>query len=162
MRAIKKIVFSFVKCCARITISKDFRLIHMDKKKKIGLIIAGAIEASIVVFVLVVSILVMVTFNDPDKVPDFQKANLEQNGPFIGWLQNNPTQFLLIILIPIFLILALDIIYLVIVAAKRQSNLSDAEQAAIEEQAKKEAREEILREMMAEHEAETKDKEDLK
>ncbi len=162
MRAIKKIVFSFVKCCARITISKDFRLIHMDKKKKIGLIIAGAIEASIVVFVLVVSILVMVTFNDPDKVPDFQTKNLEQNGPFIGWLQNNPTQFLLIILIPIFLILALDIIYLVIVAAKRQSNLSDAEQAAIEEQAKKEAREEILREMMAEREAETKDKEDLK
>lgn len=134
----------------------------MDKKKKIGLIIAGAIEAAIVVFVLVVSILVTVTFNDPEKVPHFQEANLEQNGPFIGWLQNNPTQFLLIILIPIFLILALDVIYLVIVAAKRQSNLSDAEQAAIEEQAKKEAREEILREMMAEHEAETKDKEDLK
>ncbi len=131
----------------------------MSKKKKIGLIIAGVVELAIVVFVLVTSILVIVTFNDPNDVPNAYQANLEKNGPFIGWLQNNPTNFLLIVLIPIFLILALDIIYLVIVAARRQSNLTDQEQEAIAEQAKKEAREEIMREMMAE-EAAKKDSSD--
>lgn len=122
----------------------------MDKKKKIGLITAGIAELAIVVFVIVVSILVTVTFNDPDKVADYAQKNLEQNGPFIGWLQNNPTAFLFIILIPIFIILALDIIYLVIVATKRHSDISDAEQATIAEQAKKEAREELLRELQEE------------
>ena len=125
----------------------------MSKKKKIGILIAGIVELAIVVFVLVTSILVIVTFNDPNTVPDSAKANLEKNGPFIGWLQNNPTNFLLIVLIPIFLILALDIIYLVIVAARRQSNLSDKEQEEIAAQAKKEAREELMREMMAEETA---------
>lgn len=125
----------------------------MSKKKKIGILIAGIVELAIVVFVLVTSILVIVTFNDPNTVPNSAEANLEKNGPFIGWLQNNPTNFLLIVLIPIFLILALDIIYLVIVAARRQSNLSDKEQEEIAAQAKKEAREELMREMMAEETA---------
>ena len=38
------------------------------------------------------------------------------------------------------------------VATKRGTNLSDAEQAAISEQAKKEAREELLRELQQEKE----------
>ena len=91
----------------------------MDKKKKIGLIVAGALELAIVIFVITVSVLVTVTFNDPDVYPNYQQLNLEKNGQFIGWLQNNPTYFLFIILIPIFVILALDIIYLVMVATKR-------------------------------------------
>ena len=124
----------------------------MDKKKKIGLIVAGALELAIVIFVITVSVLVTVTFNDPDVYPNYQQLNIEKNGQFIGWLQNNPTYFLFIILIPIFVILALDIIYLVMVATKRGTNLSDAEQAAISEQAKKEAREELLRELQQEKE----------
>ncbi|HBE99097.1 MAG TPA: hypothetical protein DDW18_03575 [Firmicutes bacterium] len=124
----------------------------MDKKKKICLITAGAIELAIVIFVITVSILVTVTFNDPDVYANYQQLNLEKNGPFIGWLQNNPTYFLFIILIPIFVILALDIIYLVLVATKRGTNLSDEEQAAIAEQAKKEAREELLKELRQEKE----------
>ncbi len=122
----------------------------MDKKKKIGLIIAGVAELAIVVFVIVTSILVTVTFNDPDLDPNYMAHNLANNGPFIGWLQNNPTAFLFIVLIPIFLILALDIIYLVVVATKKHVDISDAEQAAITEQAKKEAREELLKELQAE------------
>ncbi len=124
----------------------------MDKKKKIGLICAGVVELAIVVFVIVTSILVTVTFNDPDVYADYASRNINQNGPFIGWLQNNPTAFLFIILIPIFIILALDIIYLVVVATKRSTNLTDAEQNAIAEQAKKEAREELLKELAKERE----------
>ncbi len=122
----------------------------MDKKKKIGLIIAGVAELAIVVFVIVTSILVTVTFNDPDVDPNYMAHNLANNGPFIGWLQNNPTAFLFIVLIPIFVILALDIIYLVIVATKKHVDISDAEQAAIVEQAKKEAKAELLKELQEE------------
>lgn len=122
----------------------------MDKKKKIGLIIAGVTELAIVVFVIVTSILVTVTFNDPDVDPNYMAHNLANNGPFIGWLQNNPTAFLFIVLIPIFVILALDIIYLVVVATKKHVDISDAEQAAIVEQAKKEAKAELLKELQEE------------
>lgn len=129
----------------------------MDKKKKIGLIIAGVAELAVVVFVIVTSILVTVTFHDPDVDANYMAHNLADNGPFIGWLQNNPTAFLFIVLIPIFIILALDIIYLVVVATKKHVDISDAEQAAIAEQAKKEARAELLKELQEEMKNEKKD-----
>ncbi len=129
----------------------------MDKKKKIGLIIAGVVELAVVVFVIVTSILVTVTFHDPDVDANYMAHNLADNGPFIGWLQNNPTAFLFIVLIPIFIILALDIIYLVVVATKKHVDISDAEQAAIAEQAKKEARAELLKELQEEMKNEKKD-----
>ncbi len=129
----------------------------MDKKKKIGLIIAGVAELAIVVFVIVTSILVTVTFHDPDVDANYMAHNLADNGPFIGWLQNNPTAFLFIVLIPIFIILALDIIYLVVVATKKHVDISDAEQAAIAEQAKKEARAELLKELQEEMKSDKKE-----
>ncbi len=129
----------------------------MDKKKKIGLIAAGIVELAVVIFVIVTSILVTVTFHDPDVDANYIAHNLADNGPFIGWLQNNPTAFLFIVLIPIFVILGLDIIYLVIVATKKHVDITDAEQAAITEQAKKEAREELLRELQEEMKNEKKD-----
>ncbi len=129
----------------------------MDKKKKIGLIIAGVVELAVVVFVIVTSILVTVTFHDPDVDANYMAHNLADNGPFIGWLQNNPTAFLFIVLIPIFIILALDIIYLVVVATKKHVDISDAEQAAIAEQAKKEARAELLKELQEEMKNDKKD-----
>ena len=136
---------------------RKHRKTYMDKKKKIGLIIAGVVELAIVVFVIVTSILVTVTFHDPDVDANYMAHNLADNGPFIGWLQNNPTAFLFIVLIPIFIILALDIIYLVVVATKKHVDISDAEQAAIAEQAKKEARAELLKELQEEMKNEKKD-----
>ncbi len=136
---------------------REHRKTYMDKKKKIGLIIAGVVELAIVVFVIVTSILVTVTFHDPDVDANYMAHNLADNGPFIGWLQNNPTAFLFIVLIPIFIILALDIIYLVVVATKKHVDISDAEQAAIAEQAKKEARAELLKELQEEMKNEKKD-----
>lgn len=121
----------------------------MNKNKKIALIVAGIVEIAIVVFVIVVSIIYMATFIPKDSSPYYDGINIEKNGPFIGWLQENPTAFLAVI-IPIFLILALDIIYLIMVAVKKESKLSEAEMDAISAQAKKEAREEVLKELKAE------------
>ena len=120
----------------------------MDKAQKRKLIIIGAIEAAIVIFALVVSILVVVTFHKPDEYDAYN--NNMQNGAMIGFFQNNPTAFFLIIVLPLFLILALDVIYLIVYATKRESSLTEKERAAIEEQARKEAREEVLREMQEE------------
>lgn len=121
----------------------------MDKSQKRKIIIVGAIEAVIVIFALVVSILVMTTIHDPNEY-DAAAKNLRDNGPMIGFFQNNSTAFLLIIVLPLFLILAIDVIYLIVYATKRESSLSNAERAAIEEQARLEAREEVLREMREE------------
>ena len=121
----------------------------MDKSQKRKIIIVGAIEAVIVIFALVVSILVMATIHDPNEY-DAAAKNLSDNGPMIGFFQNNSTAFLLIIVLPLFLILAIDVIYLIVYATKRESSLSNAERAAIEEQARLEAREEVLREMREE------------
>ena len=128
----------------------------MDKKTKIRLIVAGAVELVIVVFCLVVSIMVMSTITDPN-LPDHAAINIQKNGPFIGWFQNNSTPFFLIIVLPLFVLLALDVIYLIVFATKRESSLSASERHAIEEQAKREAREEVLREMAEEENKGKKD-----
>ena len=127
----------------------------MDKSTKRKLIIIGAIEAAIVIFCLVVSILVITTIADPND-PDHVAKNME-NGPLIGWFQNNSTPFFLCIVLPLFVLLAVDVIYLIVYATKRESSLSEAERQSIEEQARAEARAEVLREMAEEAKQEKKE-----
>lgn len=116
----------------------------MDRKQKITFIVAGIAEVIIIAFCLTVSIMVLATFNsDWTTTEEF----IQHNGAFIGGLQTNNTLFLLTIVLPLFVILALDIIYLIVYATKRESSLSDKERDAIEAQAKEEARLEVLREM---------------
>ena len=115
----------------------------MDKKQKIIFIVAGIVEVAIIAFCLTVSIRVLATFNSEWTAQEL----IANNGPFIGGLQTNNTLFLLTIVLPLFVILALDIIYLIVYATKRESALSDKERDAIEAQAKEEARLEVLREM---------------
>lgn len=125
----------------------------MDKKTKRTLLIAGIVEAVIILFCFIVSILVIVTYNKPESGPNWQQMNLDKNGPMIGWFQNNPTPFFLIIVLPLLVILVLDIIYLIIYASKRESKLSDAEINEIQAQARAEAREELRKEIEAEERA---------
>ena len=119
----------------------------MDRKKKITLAAIGAVEAAIIVFGLVVSIIVIATYISPEESGDYLTQNVAQNGPFIGWLQNNPTPFFLLIVLPLLIILAADIVYLVYFALKRESKLSDKERDQIAAKAKEEARAELLKEL---------------
>ncbi len=128
----------------------------MDKNKKI-LLIGGIVEGAILVFALVLSIIVWTTVKhgeDYASIEALQQANIEANGPFIAFFQNNTTAFFCIICIPIFVIVALDFVYFALLASKRESNLSDAQLAAI----KKKAEEEVRAELMAEIEAEEEKK----
>ena len=129
---------------------------YMDKNKKI-LLIGGIVEGAILVFALVLSIIVWTTVKhgeDYASIEALQQANIEANGPFIAFFQNNTTAFFCIICIPIFVIVALDFVYFALLASKRESNLSDAQLAAI----KKKAEEEVRAELMAEIEAEEEKK----
>ena len=125
----------------------------MKKDTKLKLIIAGALEAIVIVFCIVVSIIIAATY-PKDALNEAQFATkIAENGPFIGWFQQDRTRIFLVLILPMLILLAADIVYLVIFATKRESNLSEAEEEAIEERAKKEAREELMRELMAEEAA---------
>lgn len=128
----------------------------MNKQTKRNLIIAGAAELALIVFCLTVSIIVMNTIYPADVYGKVTAAelNLRHNGPMIGWFQNNPTAFFLIIVLPLLIILVIDIIYLVFYAVKRESNISQEERALLEEQARQAAKDELRAEILAEIEAE--------
>jgi uncharacterized membrane protein len=119
----------------------------MDKKTKRIFIIVGAVEIAVLIFCLVVAILVYTTF---DK--NSAQVNLDKNGPFIGSLQNNPTLLFFVIVFPALLIFLVDGGYLIYYAVKRESTLNATEKSAIEEEAKRQAREEVLKELKAEQE----------
>jgi hypothetical protein len=116
----------------------------MDNKKKI-LIVLGIVEAVILVFSLVVSILVLRNFDSRNAA-----NNLMQNGQFIGTLQNNQVLFFCTIVLPVFVIFLADGAYLIVYANKKASLLGDKEKKAIEEEAKRQAREEVLKELQQE------------
>ena len=124
----------------------------MDKNKKI-LLFGGIIEGAILIFALVLSIIVWTTVcngKDYATVELLRQANIDKNGPFIAFFQNNTTAFFCIVCIPIFVIVALDFVYFAIIASKRESTLSDDQLAAIKKQAEQEVREEMMKEILSE------------
>jgi hypothetical protein len=118
----------------------------MDNSKKRTLIIIGIIETIILIFCLVVSIIVWVTFIGPD-TQNYQTLNLQKNGAFIGTLQNNNVLFFCSIVLPLFIIFLVDAIYLIFYATKKESAITDKERESIEDEARKQARAELLAEM---------------
>lgn len=129
----------------------------MDKKnRKLLYIIVGAIELAILIFCLIVSILCMQnTLKDVSDPASRAQMLIQQNGPFIGWLQGHPTQMFIFIVVPVFIIFFADAAYLIYYAVKKPSDaLSKEEEEALKEQAREEARREVLAEMKGEAPAE--------
>ena len=125
----------------------------MDKNKKI-LLIGGIIEGAILIFALVLSILVWTTVENGQNyatIEALKQANIDKNGPFIAFFQNNTTAFFCIVCIPIFVIVALDFVYFAIIASERESTLSDDQLAKIKKQAEEEVRAEMLKEIEEEN-----------
>ena len=124
----------------------------MDKNKKI-LLIGGIIEGALLIFALVLSIIVWTTAcsgKDYFTPQALHQANIDKNGPFIGFFQNNTTAFFCIVCIPIFIMVALDFVYFAIIASKKESALSDEQLAAIKKQAEQEVKEEMMKEILEE------------
>ena len=125
----------------------------MDKNKKI-LLIGGIVEGALLIFALVLSILVWTTVCNGKDYPTIEmlrQANIDKNGPFIAFFQNNTTAFFCIVCIPIFVMVALDFVYFAIIASKRESSLSDEQLEKIKKQAEEEVRAEMLKELEEEN-----------
>lgn len=126
----------------------------MEKNKKI-LLIGGIVEAAILIFALVLSIIVWTTACNAEKMgitttEALQQANIDKNGQFIAFFQNNTVAFFCIVCIPVFVIVAIDFVYFAIIASKRESNLSSAQLEAIKKKAEEEVREEMMKEILNE------------
>ena len=88
----------------------------MNKNVKKGLLIGGIVlDVGITVFLLVVSIIMLATM--PKNSIEMSEA-IEMNGPFIGYLQKNPTVYLFTCVVPLFLLLGLNIVGLVMYIKK--------------------------------------------
>ena len=131
----------------------------MDEKTRKKVVIGVAIfEAAFLIFALVISIIVFATICPGDDFPSaeaWKAANIEKNGPFIGFLQNESTAFFCIFIIPTLVFIVVDFVYFAVIASKKESSLSDAEIKAIKKQAEDEVRAEMLAQMKAEIKAES-------
>ena len=88
----------------------------MNKNVKKGLLIGGLVlDVGITVFLLIVSIIMLATM--PKNSIEMSEA-IEMNGPFIGYLQKNPTVYLFTCVVPLFLLLGLNIVGLVMYIKK--------------------------------------------
>lgn len=88
----------------------------MNKNVKKGLLIGGIVlDVGITVFLLVVSIIMLATM--PKNSIEMSEA-IETNGPFIGYLQQNPTVYLFTCVVPLFLLLGVNVVGLVMYIKK--------------------------------------------
>ncbi len=103
--------------------------------KKIGLLILVGLDVALTVFLLVVAIIMLV--QTVNKTPEEIKAATG----FIGYLQNHTTFYFCLFVLPLFLLLAADIISLVFFVRKstkeepiEMKDLSEEQKAALKKQ----------------------------
>ena len=121
----------------------------MDKKQKLTLIVAGVIELAVIIFCMVSAIMVLTS--GFSAASDDEKYVWFENHPnMIGWMCTHRTGFFLICVLPPIALFIVDGIYLILYATKKESLLSKEEKDAITEEAKRQAKEEILKELREE------------
>lgn len=81
---------------------------NLSKSKKIIYGVLFGLDVALTIFFLVVSIVMLATM--PSSA-DVMLGNYQKN--FIGWFQQNPTWFLVIVVIPLILLFIVNIVVLV-------------------------------------------------
>ncbi len=119
----------------------------MSKKQKLTLGVVAVAELAVIIFCLVSSILVLTSgySSAADK-----ESWIASHPGMIGWMCANPLAFFFICVFPSILLFIVDGIYLILYATKKESLLSKEEKDAITEEAKRQAKEEILKELREE------------
>ena len=121
----------------------------MEKKQKIILAAAAVGELAVIVFCLIVAILVLTSgFSSATAVEQENWYSTHPN--MIGWMCKHSMAFFFICVLPPVALFIVDGIYLILYATKKESVLSKEEKNAITEEAKRQAKEEILKELRAE------------
>ena len=131
----------------------------MSPKTKKILIFSGiGLDVAVTVFLFVVAIIMIATMPGNNLSQVEYNAKIAQNGPFIGYLQTHPTLYLLTCVVPLFVLLAANIAFLVLYVRKVGKKPEVAVDDLSEEQ-KAALRAELLKELQAESkEAEKEEK----
>ena len=121
----------------------------MDKKQKLTLAAIGVAELAIIVFCMVCAILVLTSgfsgASEGDKITwEFYHPGM------IGWMCTHRVGFFLICVLPPIALFIVDGIYLILYATRKESVLSKEEKDAIADEAKRQAKAEILKELREE------------
>ncbi len=105
------------------------------KTKKILFFTGLGLDVAITIFLFVVAIIMLVTM--PADERDMQDA-IAKNGPFIGYLQQHTVVYLCAFVIPLFVLLAGNIVFLVLYVRKLSkrpdvavNDLSEEQKAAL-------------------------------
>lgn len=129
-----------------------------QKTKKILFFTGLGIDVAVTVFLFVVAIIMLATM--PKTVADRNNA-IEINGPFIGYLQQHSTLYLLTCVVPLFLLLGLNIVFLVLYVRKASKqpevavdDLSEEQKAALRAELLKDLQNETAAEQKAEEQTE--------
>ena len=114
-------------------------VITMNPKTKKILMISGlAVDIAVTIFLFVIAIIMLATM--PKTSADMKNA-VAHNGAFIGYLQQHATVYLWTCVIPLFVLLAANIVFLVLYVRKlgkkpevSMEDLSEEQKAALREQ----------------------------
>ncbi len=123
------------------------------KTKKILIFTGLGLDVAITVSLFVIAIIMLVTM--PGSAAMLEDAQ-EMNGPFIGYLQQNPTVYLCSCVIPLFVLLAANIVILILYVRKVMKKKEMAVDELDEEQ-KAALRAEILKDLQNESKNEDKE-----
>lgn len=123
-----------------------------SKTKKILFFTCLGLDVAITIFLFVVAIIMLATM--PKTGAEMELA-IEKNGYFIGYLQQHSTLYLLTCVVPLFVLLAANIVFLILYVRK----LSKKPEVAVDdlnEEQKAALRAELLKDLQDEKESEKK------
>ena len=107
------------------------------------------VELAVIIFCMTVAILVL-TCGYSSATQSEQENWYATHPDMIGWMCTHSMAFFFICVLPPVALFIVDGIYLILYATRKESVLSKEEKNAITEEAKRQAKEEILKELRAE------------
>ena len=122
-----------------------------DKNKKILYISLFALDIALTIALFIISIIMLATM-------PANKEALEQATGFIGYLQKNPTVFLVSVVLPLFILLGVNI-YVMIWYVRKQNKAKKVEVSDLSDEDKAKLRAELMKDLQNE---DTSNKEDKK
>lgn len=128
-----------------------------QKTKKILIFTGIGLDVAVTIFLFVVAIIMIATMPGSGLSKSEYNAKIAQNGPFIGYLQTHATLYLWTCVIPLFVLLAANIFFLVWyvrkVGKKPEVGVND-----LNEEQKAALRAELLKELQGEAKESEEDK----
>ena len=123
-------------------------LLSMSKKNVKYLIIAGiAVDTVLTIGLFVLSIILLVHFNTTPQ------ADLLNEEGFLGWFVQEPNRIIYTVMVPLFILLALNIVLLFLYVKKTAPKREKVELNELSDEQKEALRKELLKDISKENES---------